>query len=371
MDSSGRRFVPFDKFTSRAELNDPDLKGRENAAFTMRYVNASSRSISVKTRMGVHSIIKPKQYTQGGEYIDVFLEWTMTKESYKSTYVDFLDRHRNPQGLAAEIITAFEARLNSWSHAGKLTTLTIHVEIQLNDVVNAGGSVYLEELDLLISLEPEAEKFEEHPFSNFNRLQYGLAADLPHLGKDTLLFSIKAVDNSSLRNRHDRFILLGNAVHHIPIERDLRLRDGVHVTTRRPAAVKNVVGSGATIHTEHLSFEDADARYNLADSIEKAQAGVSWQEMRKEEIARRAHEQKMKEFDRTAEKADTDHTYTREKTESERAFAREREEWLRWKHREDDVKEKTKNLGDWIRLVGGIITSSLTVLTMVAKMKPS
>ncbi|MNE94226.1 hypothetical protein D3C80_1921680 [compost metagenome] len=93
--------------------------------------------------------------------------------------------------------------------------------------------------------------------------------------------------------------------------------------------------------------------------------------MRKEEIARRAHEQKMKEFDRTAEKADTDHTYTREKTESERAFAREREEWLRWKHREDDVKEKTKNLGDWIRLVGGIITSSLTVLTMVAKMKPS
>lgn len=371
MDNTGRRFVPFDKFASRVEMNDPDISGRENATFTIRYVNASSRTIAVKSRMGLHSIIPAKKYTQGGEYIDVYLEWKMSKDSYRASYQDFLDRHIAPMGLAAEIIKAFENRLNSWTHGNVINTLQIHLEIKMNDIIAAGGNVYLEELDLMITVQPAAEKYIEHPFSNLNRLRYGLAADLPHLGDETLLFSIKAVDNSTLRNRHDRFILLGESVHHIPIERDENLPDGIHVTSRRPAIVKNATGKGTYIHTEFMSFKDADIRYNLADTIEKAQAGISQQEMRKEEISKRAHEQKIKELDRGGEKSETEYEYAKEKIDSERLYAREREEWARWKHRDDNVKEQTRNLGDWIRLVGGIVTSSFTLITMVAKMKPS
>jgi hypothetical protein len=371
MESTGRRFVPFDKYSCRAEAYEPDVRENQLAGFNIRYVNACSRAISVKSRMGVNSIIAPKQYTKGGEYIDVYLEWRMSKDSFKATYLDFLDRHHNPTGLASEIICAFRDRVNSYSHGALVSSLSIHIEIHLNDIVDAGGTIYMEDMDITICLEPERQKYEEHPFSQFNRMKYGIAADLPHVSDNTLLFSIKAVDNSLLRNRHDRFMMMGNVVHHIPIERDTSLKDGIHVTTRRPALVKNASGEGTYLHTEYLTFEEADIKYNLADSIEKAQAGVSWNEIRKEELNKILHDRKLEELNRATDKADKEHINYKERVEWERSQQQHKDRAAESRQREEVTKDHTRNFGDWIRLISGIVASSFTLITMVAKMKPS
>jgi hypothetical protein len=364
MNSGGLRTPVFRNYQVRCTHQEGVEAGIDQAEVTYRWVNNTSREVRIKSRLGVNSILKPDLKQRGDEYVDVFIVWRMTEEAFRATYIDLQDRHTVPDETTQKIINAFYLAKDSSPFQGLVYSLTVQMEFHMSDILAAGGSVYVEDLDVTICFAGEQQKFAEHPFSKNSRAKASLAQELPSMGNETFVMSIRAIDNGALRNRHDRFMMVGSEVYHIPIERDPDMLDGIHVTRRRTATVKNMGGLGHSIEHEHLTFEEADKKYCLFETIEQAKAGVSQAEMRKEEMSSQAYE-------RTRERADREHEQWREKMQYEQQQSRDKEERQRYRANEEEVKENTRNFGDWIKLTTGIISSAFALVTTLLKLKPA
>jgi hypothetical protein len=364
MNSGGLRTPVFRNYQVRCTRQEGVEAGIEHAEVTYRWVNNTSREVRIKSRLGVNTILKASSRGQAEEYVDVFMVWRMTEEAFMASYIDLQDRHTVPDELTQKIINAFYQTKDSTPFQGLVYSLTVQMEFHMSDILAAGGSVYVEDLDVTICFAGEQQKFAEHPFSRNSRAKASLAQELPAMGEETFVMSIRAVDNGALRNRHDRFMMVGTDVYHIPIERDPDMLDGIHVTRRRTAAVKNMGGMGHSIEHEHLSFEEADKKYCLFETIEQCKAGVSQAEMRKEELSNKAYE-------RNKERATWEHEQWREKMQYEQQQSREKEERQRYRANEEDVKENTRNFGDWIKLTAGLVSSIFAFATTLLKLKPA
>lgn len=364
MNTAGLRTPVFSKYKVLVNHNDSIDSQVEISETTYRWVNNTSSEVRIKGRMGINQVLKRASLDRPHGYIDLYINWKMTEEAFNATYYDFLDRHAEPDGFTKAIIDAFYRAKDSEPFQGLVYSLQVHFEFLIADIIEAGGTVYVEELDLTICLGKDRRKYDEHPFSKQSRLMNSLAQELPSIGSETFIMSIRAIDNGQLRSRHDRFMMLGSEVYHIPIEKDLRMKEGIHITRRRTADVKNMGGVGQSIEQEHLSFEEADAKYCLFETIEQARAGMSTADLRKEEQAQRAYE-------RSREKADKEHEQWREKSRFEEEVQREKDHRQRRRHFEEEAKENTRNIADWMKLASGIIAAAVALATTVLKLKPA
>lgn len=359
MDNCGRRFSILDHCRVKT-ASVATLSGHGNDAFivTQRHLNFTSHNINIKTRLGMNVMLKPTSNDIYNERIEVQIDWQMSGDTFKRAEQDLCDKNLNPDTLTGMILRAVDDR-HPRNHKYNQVSAVVIVTVSFKDLVNAGGVIYLEELDLLISIgEPQNDRI-DHPFSPNERLRAGLAASIPHLGKETFLMSVKAVDNNPIKKHHDRFLLIGDEVHHIPIEVDPSLDTGVYITTRLTADRKIEKG-GQRVEMQFLTYEDADKRFGFATSIETAKSGGNWEGVYKDAFTRKQWEQKLREqelrdraLDREEEINDTKHRYYRERSQ------------------DDYKREEVKNFGDWMRIIGVTITAVCTFAGILAKMKPT
>jgi len=360
MDNSGRRFSVLDKcrVTTAFAASTAGEHGIDSMTVTNRYFNHTSHQINVKTRMGVNATLQPTRNTIRNERIEIHVDWQMSSDTFKRCERDLVDKNVRPDSLMGMVIRAFDQR-HPRNRANQYSAVVV-IEFSLKELMEAGGVVYLEEVDLLVSIGEHKNELIDHPFGANERLRAGLAASIPHLGKETFLMSIKAVDNSALRRHQDRFLLIGDEVHHIPIEADMQLQTGIHITTRHCALGKLREGTGGHVKTQFLSFDEADKRFGFADTIEKARSNGTWEGVWKEKLAEKTYEQKQWEQevkDRAIEREDR----------INEVRARQMQE----KIKDDTNKEEVKNFGDWMRIIGVTVTAAFTLVGIFAKMKPA
>lgn len=352
--------VPF-------EMSD----GYSCSSMTMSFKNETTKEVRIKDRFGVNQILHPAEAAKPGGYVDIFLKWRMTGEAFKDTCRDFRNRYNMGSPVTASLLRCWYRGEQESGYMRSMRTYEMHLEIMVDDIQDAGGTIYLEELDLLICLHGDAKKAEEHPFSPTSRFRKGLASEIPHIGEETFIMSIRAVDNNSLRERHDRFLKIGDMVYHVPIERDERYCDGVFITSRVPADEKNALGRVHVVKERFLSFEEADKLFQMYDTIEQAREGLSTEELRKEEIQRRLYEQKIADLERQNEKLEREHTHWREKASFEREFNEDKEERQRRRSNEENVRDQTRSFTEWMKLVAGVISAAVAFAATCAKLKPS
>lgn len=361
MDNFGRRFSVLDKcrVTTASVATSMGEHGVDQFTVTQRHFNHTSHLINIKTRLGVNTTLAPSRNAIRNERIEIQLDWVMSGDSFRRCERELTDKNIKPDTLMGMVMRAVDNRSPRNSRHNQTSAVVI-IEISFQDLMEAGGTVYLEELDLMICIGEVKNAAIEHPFSANERLRVGLAASIPHLGRETFLMSIKAVDNQPLRQRQDRFILIGDEVHHIPIEMDHTLHDGVHITMRHTAAAKNDLGWNEQVQTQHLSFDEADKRFGLADSIDKARAGGNQEAVYKEKIAQRQFEQRVWEQDQKDKLL-----------EREERLADIRHRQAQEKSHEDLKREEIKTFGDWMRITGATIAAFITLASVFAKMKPA
>lgn len=337
---------------------------------SLRYVNGTNREIRVKDRFGMNTILTPSKSERPAGYFDVYLVWEMTEETYRATLRDFQYRYAAAGSITRQMLSSLHNGVDNVRHNGTIRSYEVQVEFRIEDLKDAGGTVYIEELDIVICLGSYDKKDLEHPFSPLNRVKKGLASEIPSLGEQTFVMSVRAIDNGLLNNRRARYMLLGDQVFYIPVEQDASMPNGIHVTSRLDAETQNLTGPGRQVITRHLSFEEADVAYNMFDTIEQARRGVNATESRKEELLRRQYEQKISDLEKSGERSEREHQFWREKAEFERAHAREKEERQQRRAREEEVKENTKTFSEWMRFVTTIVTATAAFVTTMFKMKP-
>jgi hypothetical protein len=319
----------------------------------------------------VNQILHASKNARPPEYIDIFLRWEMTEQAYKDTCRDFRRRYGSGAPVTAALLAAWYDGEALNHRRDMMRTYEIQVEIVVADVIAAGGTVYIEELDLTVCVNGADRREEEHPFSPSNRVRRGLASEIPHMGEETFVMSIRAIDNSSLKSRHDRFLKIGDLVYHVPIERDHMCDNGVYITTRYDADTKNATGRTQRVVTRRMGFDEADKLFQMYDTIEQAREGLTTEELRKEEILRRQYEQKIADLERQNEKLERDHAHWRERSTHEQQSSREKEERNQKRNSEENVREQTRSFTEWMKLVGGFMTALVGIAATVAKLKPT
>lgn len=360
MDNRGRSFSVTDDARISVSFIEEDSAVVSSSCHTgISFNNQTSQTIHVKSRLGVKTSLRPKKDNLRFEKFQVLLEWRMSADMFKQALYDLNMENVVPDLLTGAVIRAFEQRSPRAGHKDCISAYIV-VDITLEQLRGHDGAIYLEDLDLLVHLDMKQHRHLNHPYSREERTKRALGAEIPYLGADTFVMSIKAVDNSPLKKYAERFFQLGSDVYHIPIEEDDRLDTGVWITTRQTAESKNEVGSTQRVHTSFMPFETADKVLGLADTIEKARFGADQEALHKFRLNERKHSQTIEEMNR------------REKLirqEAEQAEAKGREQARR--STEDLRKEHARGVGEWIRLIGSLITGAFSLATVVAKLKPA
>jgi len=330
---------------------------------TVRYVNNTKQEVDVKERSGVVVALASNPYQQTRvESIEIEVEWRMTNKCFMET-ADRLAQGHPGDPLLKVVIEAFDNRNKRGGKETETSSLALSISFPLEDLRKAGGSVYLEELDITLGMPimPGSRKI-NHPFEPRERVKKSFASSVPFVTNETFLFSMKAINNDQVAKNHDRFMLLGNQVYRVPVERDPHNENGIHIVRRRNA--DSDPPDTGTVVEEHMTFEEADKRFRLYDTVEMARKMGDPEVHFKLELAEMSRAQKIEEIAQKRVDAEDAAVITARRLDLER----ERLEMATAKAREDLAKDRVRNFGDWVGLCGKFLLVALGALTSLAKL---
>lgn len=329
----------------------------------VRYINNTSLEIDFKERSGVVVATKPSPYQQTRvQSIEIEIEWRMTNKLFKET-ADRLALGHPGDPLLKVVVHAFDDRVRRNGEETQTFSMTLNVSLPLDSLREAGGNLYLEELDvtLAIPVMPGARAI-NHPFEPRERVKRAFAGVVPFVTPETFLISLKAVNNDNVSKNHDRFMLFGGHVYKVPVERDPHNRDGVHVVRRRNAETDPP--EAGDVIKEHLTFEEADKRFRLYDSVEMARKMGDPEVHFKLELAEMQRQMKIDEIAQRRVDAEE----AAKLAESRQRLERERLLAAQQKAQEDLAKDKVRNFSDWMGLCGKFLLVALGAITTLAKL---
>lgn len=357
--------------------------------------NDSHRFILVKDRFGVTTFVKPQRRHPGrGECIQIQLQWDLDTASIKYTLEDLEKRYPRPTPLISSMLRAFRDALTQAKGLGDLVKTTpVWIDVPLNDLQDAGGKIYIAELDLTFAFEEKDNKAVDHPKSPGMRARETVADIAPALGADTMVFAIKAVDNGPCKTMEDRYIWIGNDVFHIPIEYDQTMPEGIHVICQPSATRKNSTRRTRLEPAQyHYSFTEADEVLGLSTTVEGARHRGNSKDALNEQFTRMQYEGKIEEltrnqafskekYDRDVERLEYEAEQARLKHKREMDKARLEQERMRmeydrrdqdYKKAEQDIRrDEGRGFTEWLKVVGGVITAGVAIAGLVSKMKPA
>jgi len=365
MTLTDRRLSVLDSCSYSARHGSFSFTTDSNSSYSkhVRYINNTSLEIDFKERSGVIIATQPSPYLQTRvQTIEVEIEWRMTNRLFREA-ADRLALGHPGDPLLRIVLQAFDERVHRYSDEAQTFSMTLNVSLPLDVLQEAGGVLYMEELDVTFAMPvmPGARAV-NHPFEPRERVKKAFAGAVPFATPETFLISLKAVNNDNVAKNHDRFMLFGGHVYRVPIERDPHNEDGIHIV-RRKNAETDPPEAGDVIK-EHLTFEEADKRFRLYDSVEMARKMGDPEVHFKLELAELQRQQKLDEI--AQKRVDAEETARlaegRQRLENERLAAAHR------KAQEDLAKDKVKNFSDWMGLCGKFLLVALGAITTLAKL---
>lgn len=312
-----------------------DMNHLRPAALTqLAFYNGLGRTITVVYRNGLKVLI-PHTVNAARQALmvrsSVFLDACVNPDSTALLNDD--GREGTPESRL--LAKGLSRNLQEWtSHGGSMQATHLDYFITLHELEQNGSSMYLENLDVVISLMPPAMA-PCHPFS-LQGAREGLMS--PRSTGGGLEYRIEIYDQDGLHG--DRFINISGEVFCIRVNRSGTRRNGVYVYGHAP---QSTVSGPTQERTHFYDFEEADQRLHLYQSYNEALTLGNPSDVYKREIEAAQHELKVNEARAREEARLRDIEFESLK----RAFEREREHFKADQARQERrLKEREAQLED-------------------------
>lgn len=174
---------------------------------------------------------------------------------------------------------AFTLQVNQNTYGG--ATIVLDYPLTIETLRKLGGTVYLHELDILITLE-NISNASEHPYS-----EKGIRDTLmvtSNILEHGFNYAIELVDNESRYG--DRFINICHRIYRVSTIKDYGRKDGVYIKSNN-----HIEGefSKTDITIKHYPFEYAEENLGLYKSMEEAVSNGDVNLARKHELTKLEH----------------------------------------------------------------------------------
>lgn len=221
------------------------------------YINGLSVDVRVVSRLGFEYIIPPSPGVRGRG----FVVRTVRKRSQRVR----VDTSRLDVSKADEKVIDDSLTQTKIDFRGQLATDPVSTEIMRDDFVSNGGTVYLHNHDIVVSVNPEENLI--HPHSRQAMLD-GFMETLPNIPAQSVSgYLVRIIDNH--RRFGTKFINLNGRVLRVPAEMVPNFDDGVYVIM---VGLSNGDFGSTPAIVDVLSFEEAKEKIGLYDSVDEARA---------------------------------------------------------------------------------------------------
>lgn len=353
----GDRSLPFQTKSSayiRAAARQRLHSAKVAPNVIVEYQNYTDREIAVSRRDGTTFVVTPLYNARGvlgGDEFIVSVTHVMGREEMaRSLSILETRRYRDPRETDCWI-RAYHAALNN-RNMGEVHA-TVEYVLRYSDIEESGGRCYMPDVDLLV--EWMSDRGAIHPFDKTKRDEVTLRSLAPGVGEGSMILMIKAVDNAQHVRRANRYVNIGGEVYLVPVERDLKYQDGIHVVSRAP-----IVNGKATsdVMTRTYTFDEADKIFGLHRSIEDATNGGSIFESAKQIVEENVTRRRIEEARlRTGQ------------LEQEQALQRMRNDAVIFKAWQDRENSMRRNWLEWFKWAAAMLGVGVTIYGIVTKLK--
>jgi hypothetical protein len=266
---------------------DPTIKSNTGYfGMTQEYFNGFSKPIYIVTREGLQLEIPPIANPSLRELV---IRYTLTMGKDVNFNIDGL---LNSSVASSQILAQILREGGSMVRFGQ-RIFSLDYYIGVDEVQAKGGSIYLNNLDCVISI-LNGHLIPHHPYSEAYQRNL-LVEQYDHVNSSNSFgYGLKIIDN--LKAFGVRFVNVNGQVYRIPVIDDSILPDGVYLTSSGP--VDSDIPLVKPI-SKRYSFEEADTALRLYKTIEAAKSlgdefGEKEKELRRLTLQIKEREQELK-----------------------------------------------------------------------------
>lgn len=266
-----------------------DVVGHSTNNFSVdcQYINGFSRPVTLVDRNGMKVEIPPNINPIARTFI-VRLTITLGRE-VNVNIEQLLNSACSATRTLADVI---QKGAVSFRNGERRHRLDFHVE--LADVESRGGSLYLSNLDVVVSL-LQGHMVPHHPRSEVGVRNNLVESDDTINDVSSFGYSIRIVDSGG--HFGDRFVNINKKVYKVPVARESPLGDGVYVTSSGPVDGDYAYRPPVA---QRYTFEEADKELGLYRTVEEAKTFGDEYAAREKELKElslfvKQEEQRMKE----------------------------------------------------------------------------
>lgn len=269
--------------------------------------------------------------------------------------------------------TAIEA-IEEKPNYGKRIIFSLDYTVSRDDIVNEGGTLYLPDLDIVISVRKDNSPV-VHPYSyTATRYQF-MEAETDVNNTERFGYSIYIVSNDGMVN--DKYVNIGGVVYRVPAAENKKLQDGVYLCSDAPVTNN---ASAPMPRVVQYTFEDAKEKLKLYDSAEEAEKlgdqlverekeikelQVKYRELEHDlKIERMEFEREIEEKKREYERLSLDRQEAQARVEYERNIRAQRD-----KEYYETRSLARKDSSEVVKFIPTIITGSIALAVLLFKYK--
>lgn len=387
---SGLRYVqpaqaaPFEvvNFDAKCEAQSP---GQSYFSVQYEYFNGLTTTVRVVDRDGMIAEI-PSSSLVGCRNLVIRVSIIVSRGV--NLNIDSLLNASSPTAKAfAQVIEQGDRR-----HKGGQQIFSLDYHITYDDINSQGGSLYLTNLDRVVSI-LNTQYIPFHPYSEVGIRNQMVADERDINDVGSFGYSLRIID--SFDHFGDRYVNINNQVYKVPVVKKSSMPDGVYLVSSGPVT-GNFDYPKPVSH--RFSFEEADEALGLYRTVDQARTfgdtvGQKKRELEERSIELKEREQRLKEEEQQREhefklhkqaleeeKAESEAQRKREENEMSQRMARMKDELSQLEHRRnvtmlnersihDQRSLERKESSEIIKFLPTLISSTLTLFILVSKLR--
>lgn len=361
---------PYDLTCIEATEISPVSKHRlpkADISRTVEYSNCLTTDVQIAMRDGQPFTI-PRHANAKGRAFIVSVSYKVAGDVYIDDLPMLADGcYSQELKLIQKSLETCEAASRGYVNMGlRDKVYTIEYRYSEDDLLNNGGAVYLQEIDLTLSINPNVDV--RHPYAAASAPWSLIENELNYGDLNRFNYSIYIVSNNKAIS--DRFINVHNKVYRVPVIQNHSLRDGIYLCSTAPLE-KSSVGSPLPKIDAVYDYEEGESVLRLFKTVEEARINGDEEHRRAQEIkdltlelkrAERKHKEQMADLERTLKESEMKRQ--EERIEMEDRYERRKQER---KDHYDERSHSRKDTSEIFKYLTVFLSAVLTALGIFQK----
>jgi hypothetical protein len=261
--------------------NDRSLQSNASFRRHVTFANCLPVDIAVATRDGLRFTID-KRCMIGENKLIIRVE-TYVDSNIKKQLIALINSQDIENSVELQVAKTYWTNMSTSSVTGYNTdVMRIEYSIPLSLIKKMGGTVYIKDIDYLLSIHGVTDTF-IHPYSHAGEIIKGSHDSLKDnlsqsdsgekltTSSSNFIRSIKIIDNEGIIG--DRYIKMGGDIYAVRPHKDHGMRSGIYVLTNKP------------VQNELEKSEVVGERYDVCDTIPYFKLHLSYLEALNDEVS--------------------------------------------------------------------------------------